>query len=280
MNSNSLTQITVPFHSAELYLIEHNGQPYTPMRPIVENMGLSWASQTVKFNSNKSRWGVSIIETPTLSGIQEMLCIPLRKLFGWLMTISPNKVKSEIRETVIKYQNECDDVLWDYWTKGQAINKRHAISPEQQALLHEIVARRSNGERKIYAEMWARHNRHFKIPRYSELLAVHFTDAVEYLETMVLKSKPETTAMMPIDNNIIALAHNMSWVAAWWRCYSDAFRLINPRMAGQINDHFTDGSFIASAILGRQGMELKLRILQDWPYDLNNYDKINFFRNK
>lgn len=160
------------------------------------------------------------------------------------------------------------------------INDRISISPEQQAFLHAIVARRSNGERKIYAEMWARHNRHFKIPRYSELLAVHFSDAVEYLETMVLKSKPETTAIMPIDNNIIALAHNMSWVAAWWRCYSDAFRLINPRMAGQINDHFTDGSFIASAILGRQGMELKLRILQDWPYDLNNYDKINFFRNK
>lgn len=40
-------------------------------------MGLTWAPQTVKFNSNKARWGVSIIETPTLSGIQEMLCIPL-----------------------------------------------------------------------------------------------------------------------------------------------------------------------------------------------------------
>lgn len=33
-------------------------------------MGLTWAPQTVKFNSNKARWGVSIIETPTLSGIQ------------------------------------------------------------------------------------------------------------------------------------------------------------------------------------------------------------------
>ncbi|MBF7685969.1 ORF6C domain-containing protein [Acinetobacter sp. B10A] len=210
---NSLTQITVPFHSAELYLVEHNGQPYTPMRPIVENMGLSWASQTVKFNSNKGRWGVSIIETPTLSGIQEMLCIPLRKLFGWLMTISPNKVKPEIRETVIKYQNECDDVLWDYWTKGQAINKRHVISPEQQALLHEIVDRRSHGERKIYAEMWSRHNHHFKIAKYSQLLSVHFSEAIHYLETMEIKSKAvkqEEVLQLPLKPQVLTIASQIS----------------------------------------------------------------------
>jgi hypothetical protein len=53
-----------------------------------------------------------------------MICLPLKKLFGWLMTISPNKVKPELRDTVIMYQNECDDVLWDYWTKGQAANPR------------------------------------------------------------------------------------------------------------------------------------------------------------
>ena len=40
MTSMSLQQITVPFHSAELYLVEHEGQPYTPMKPIVEGMGL------------------------------------------------------------------------------------------------------------------------------------------------------------------------------------------------------------------------------------------------
>lgn len=189
----SLTQMTVPFYSAELYLVEHNGQPYTPMRPIVENMGLDWKSQLVKI---KQRFNsvVGEITTTGKDGKQyKMLGLPLKKLFGWLMTISPNKVKPEIRETVIKYQNECDDVLWDYWTKGQAIDKRRIISPEQQASLHEIVDRRSNGERKIYAEMWSRHNRHFKIPRYSELLAIHFDDAVKYLEEMKVKGKTEQT---------------------------------------------------------------------------------------
>lgn len=77
------------------------------------------------------------------------------------------------------------------------VKARQAISPEQQALLHEIVARRSGGERKIFAEMWARHNRHFKIPRYAELLEIHFPEAVHYLETMDLKAKVEAKVEKP-----------------------------------------------------------------------------------
>lgn len=49
--------ITVPFHGAELYVVEHNGQPYTPMKAIVEGMGLDWRSQAAKFRGNKDRWG-------------------------------------------------------------------------------------------------------------------------------------------------------------------------------------------------------------------------------
>lgn len=188
---SNVAQITVPFHNNSLYIVEFNGQPYTPMKPIVEGMGLAWQSQLAKFNANKERWGITKIVIPTLGDLQEMVCLPLRKLFAWLMSVSANKVNPEIRETVIMYQNECDDVLWDYWTKGQVINQRAAITPEQQALLHEIVARRSNGERKIFAEMWSRHNKHFKIPRYCELLAIHFPESVHYLETMDIKAKPE-----------------------------------------------------------------------------------------
>lgn len=247
----SLTQMTVPFHNAELYLVEFNGQPYTAMRPIVENMGLDWKAQLVKI---KQRFNsvVGEITTTGKDGKQyKMLCLPLKKLFGWLMTISPNKVKPELRETVITYQNECDDVLWDYWTKGQAINQRKAISPEQQALLHEIVARRSQGERRIFAEMWARHNRHFKIPRYAELLAIHFPEAVHYLETMELKAKVSTKQdnLIQIDknyhNNVQGLAWHMLWIREWWRQFGEAIRTISPHMAGAVHDHFQDGAMFA-----------------------------------
>lgn len=92
------------------------------------------------------------------------------------------------------------------------INDRQSISPEQQALLHEIVARRSQGERKIFAEMWARHNRHFKIPRYAELLAIHFPEAVHYLETMELKAKigKQEVKALPYPQEVIQVAQQIN----------------------------------------------------------------------
>ncbi|MDW2770136.1 phage antirepressor N-terminal domain-containing protein, partial [Acinetobacter baumannii] len=82
-----------------------------------------------------------------------MTCLPVRKLAAWLYSIHANKVRPELRETVIMYQNECDDVLWDYWTKGQAINNRLTITPEQQHALHEIVDRRAGKNRSQRASM-------------------------------------------------------------------------------------------------------------------------------
>ncbi|MCU4322215.1 phage antirepressor N-terminal domain-containing protein [Acinetobacter schindleri] len=212
LTMNSLTQIAVPFHNTELYVVEHNGQPYTPMKPIVDGMGLDWKSQFVKL---KERFNSTMVEITTVANDGKsrlMICLPVRKLAAWLYSIHANKVKPELRDTVIMYQNECDDVLWDYWTKGQAINQRKAISPEQQALLHEIVARRSGGERKIFAEMWARHNRHFKIPRYAELLEIHFPEAVHYLETMDLKAKVEKQEVkaLPYPQEVVQVAQQIS----------------------------------------------------------------------
>lgn len=53
----------VTFHGDTIFCIDYQNQPYTPMRPIVENMGLVWAAQSVKLNANKERWSVSMIET-------------------------------------------------------------------------------------------------------------------------------------------------------------------------------------------------------------------------
>ncbi|MFZ3193899.1 MAG: phage antirepressor N-terminal domain-containing protein [Moraxellaceae bacterium] len=191
--------ITVPFYGSELFVVDHKGQPYTPMKTIVESIGLDWASQYTKL---KQRFASTIVEIAMVANDGKerlMTCLPLRKLFGWLMSISPNKIPNlDVRAKVVMYQNECDDVLWDYWTKGQAINKRLTISPEQQAELHNIVEDRAGNNRKVFAEMWSRHNRHFKVAKYNQLLAVHFEDAKQYLASMELRSKLEL-AVVPQD---------------------------------------------------------------------------------
>ncbi|MCH4563341.1 phage antirepressor N-terminal domain-containing protein [Halomonas sp. EGI 63088] len=109
----------VAFHGSTLYVIDHQGEPFVPMKPVVEGMGLAWQTQHRKFTENAQRWGtVTIMATVGGDGKKrDLISVPLRKLPGWLMSIHPNKVKAAIREKVIEFQNECDDVLWQHWQK-------------------------------------------------------------------------------------------------------------------------------------------------------------------
>ncbi|MBB1078118.1 phage antirepressor N-terminal domain-containing protein [Rhodoferax sp. 4810] len=125
--------IPVPFRATTLFLIDVDGTPYVPMKPVVEGMGLDWAGQFTKLKENQ-RFTACIeeisMQLPSDIQRRSVCCLALRKLPGWLMTIYPNKVKPEIRDNIIAYQNECDDVLWEYWSKGHATNPRTEQTPE------------------------------------------------------------------------------------------------------------------------------------------------------
>ncbi|MFQ8890664.1 MAG: phage antirepressor N-terminal domain-containing protein [Bilophila wadsworthia] len=58
-----------------------------------------------------------MIETPTTPAYK-ILCMPVRKLPRLFASINPNKVRPELRDRIRLYQDECDDALWNYWTKG------------------------------------------------------------------------------------------------------------------------------------------------------------------
>ncbi len=123
MNQTTTHALTIPFYGDTLYLVEHNGEPYTPMKPIVEQMGLAWQPQHRKFQDDPDRFSITlmVIQLPGDVQNREVLLMPVRKLFGWLMTVSPNRVKPAIRDKVIRYQKECDDILWEHWSKRTSI---------------------------------------------------------------------------------------------------------------------------------------------------------------
>jgi hypothetical protein len=146
----------VPFHGDTVVLVGKDNEPYVAMKAVVENIGVDWAGQFTKLKGASDRWGIEIISTPSLGGVQEALCMPLRKLASWLMTISPSKVKPELRDKIIQYQEECDEVLWQYWTKG-AVSRPAAITIAQQismskhrlALLKELLRARNRSMRDL-----------------------------------------------------------------------------------------------------------------------------------
>jgi hypothetical protein len=74
---------------------------------------LAWNGQFERIKRDpvlsKAIKGVRVTRTP--GGSQAMLCLPLDMLNGWLFGISANRVKDELRERVIRYQEECYRVL-------------------------------------------------------------------------------------------------------------------------------------------------------------------------
>ncbi|HFT7639862.1 TPA: phage antirepressor N-terminal domain-containing protein [Citrobacter freundii] len=68
------------------------GEPYTPMKPIVEGMGLDWKSQFTKLRSRFRSCMVEItMQLPGDTQRRSVVCMALRKLAGWLHTISPSR---------------------------------------------------------------------------------------------------------------------------------------------------------------------------------------------
>lgn len=201
------------FHGDTIFCIDYQGQPFTPMKPIVENLGLGWASQSQKLNDNKDRWTVTIIVTVAQDGNErEMLCLPVRKLPAYLASINPNKVREELRPKIELYQAESDDALWNYWMNGKAeratTQADDPITPDQQCTLRAMVKAKfdptgmSKGQiMQVYGQIWSRFSNYFRIAKYSQLPQSRMSEAVEYLTKLELKQsrveQPKHQASLP-----------------------------------------------------------------------------------
>ena len=262
----SLTQMTVPFHNAELYIVEFEGQPYTPMKPIVDGMGLSWTTQYRKLMTGyaqdehtPNRWGVTKIVIPTLGDLQEMLCIPLRKLFAWLNSISPNKVKPELRDTVIKYQEECDDVLWDYWTKGKAVNPRKSTPKDRENLRHAV----SNLVSRVkinFSDAYIMVGQRFNVKSIEDIPMDRLDDAVEYVHGLIL-TFDKVQHHSPVDINAIQDCHGV----LQYRLieYHKGLESEVKRLGGKMPEYPTfNPEDIARALMSRilQGKQMMLKL--------------------
>lgn len=101
---------------------------------------------------------------------------------------------------------------YDAMVMQTKVNSRQVITPEQKDTLHKIVDHKVNGNQGLRAQVWTRHNRHFKINSYHELLAIHFEDAVKYLLEMEVKQRVEKEEVkaLPYPQEVIHVAQQIS----------------------------------------------------------------------
>ena len=150
-----------------------------------------------------------VMQLPGDSQRRSVVCIALRKLNGWLQTISPNKVRPEIRSKVIQYQEECDDVLYEYWTKGQVVNPRKAvktlpgkITADQQEAIKQLVLTRGHAlpkenQARAIITMWSSLKSHFGCS-YKEISEDQFTEALSIAARVPLEGELIPTERKPV----------------------------------------------------------------------------------
>lgn len=146
----------VPFHGDTVVLVGKDNEPLVAMKPLVVNLGLDWKGQHAKLSEKFSSVMEEISTTGGDGKQYAMTCLPLRKLAAWLYSISPNKVAPELKDKIIQYQEECDEVLWNYWTKGAAIRpgavtiaQQISLSKHRLALLKELMRSRNRSMRDM-----------------------------------------------------------------------------------------------------------------------------------
>nr|WP_242524749.1 phage antirepressor N-terminal domain-containing protein [Citrobacter youngae] len=190
MNSiaTQISTINVPFHGDNLYLVNFNGEPHVPMKPVVEGMGLAWQPQHEKLKTRFNK-GITEIVIPTKGGEQSMTCLAFRKLAGWLHTINVGKVRPELREKVARYQDECDDVLYQYWTKGEVKNQRKKTTVDERTPLRDAVNMLVGKKGLRYDDAYTMVHQRFNIDSIDELKLEQIPLAVEYIHRVVLEGE-------------------------------------------------------------------------------------------
>jgi hypothetical protein len=122
--------VDISFRNQSIQAVTQDGVVFVAMRPLVENIGIDWAGQQKKLDNQNNKFSCRHISTTGSDGKKyRMICIPLRKLNGWLFSVNPEKVRPDIRDDLIAYQEECFTTLYDYFNKGEAINPRKAVIP-------------------------------------------------------------------------------------------------------------------------------------------------------
>jgi len=254
---------SIPFNGQQILTAMAAGVAYVAMKPIVENLGLDWPSQHRKLMNSNGKFNHCHMTMVALDKkLRDVLCIPLKKLNGWLFSINPEKVRADIRDKLIQYQEECFTVLHDYWNKGEATNPRKAktapgkITKEQQTTIKELVMSRGHSlpkdkQAKAIITMWSALKTHFGIT-YKEISGEQYEEAISLVSRLPLEGElieaPKVSGVtIPAAevNTLIWLWDYANRAQAVFRELHRPMREIQSHYAGKCHDY---GSEFATVI--------------------------------
>lgn len=242
----------VPFNGQQIITAMAAGVAYVAMKPIVENLGMSWGTQQQKLMKCLDKFNCIHMNMVAADGkLRKLLCIPLKKLNGWLFSINPEKVRADIRDKLIKYQEECFTVLHDYWTKGKAENPRKKTSVDERTPLRDAVNMLVSKKHLMYPEAYAMIHQRFNVESIEELEASQIPLAVEYIHRVVLegefigKQEKKTNELSAKEaNSLVWLWDYANRSQALFRELYPALKQIQSNYSGRCYDYGHEFSYV------------------------------------
>ncbi|EAQ6165078.1 phage antirepressor Ant [Salmonella enterica subsp. houtenae serovar 48:z4,z32:-] len=242
----------VPFNGQQIITAMAAGVAYVAMKPIVENLGMSWSTQQTKLMKQLQKFNHVHMNMVAADGkLRKLLCIPLKKLNGWLFSINPEKVRADIRDKLIKYQEECFTVLHDYWTKGKAENPRKKTSVDERTPLRDAVNMLVSKKHLMYPEAYAMIHQRFNVESIEELEASQIPLAVEYIHRVVLegefigKQEKKTSELSAKEaNSLVWLWDYANRSQALFRELYPALKQIQSNYSGRCYDYGHEFSYV------------------------------------
>lgn len=260
---------TVTFHGAPLTVITQADQKLVAMKPIVEGIGLGWQSQYNRIQRQPVLKSVIVMMNTTGADGKsyQMLCLPLDYLNGWLFGVDANRVREDIRDTLIMYQRECYQVLANYWLQGEAVNHRAQkalrtpLTIEQQSIIKDLVKSRvetlpPSKQAKAAITCWSALKSKFGCS-YKEIESDQFSDAVSLVARLTLEGeflgKEEPNGVMTEDDlyKVYLLSNHMNHLYDIFNKYKmyDSLKALGSRAGIEMIDHILDGNIHANQLI-------------------------------
>ncbi|MCG0306456.1 phage antirepressor Ant [Escherichia coli] len=242
----------VPFNGQQIITAMAAGVAYVAMKPIVENLGMSWGTQQQKLMKQLDKFNCIHMNMVAADGkLRKLLCLPLKKLNGWLFSINPEKVRADIRDKLIQYQEECFSVLHDYWTKGKEENARKKTSVDDRTPLRDAVNMLVSKKHLMYPEAYAMIHQRFNVESIEELDASQIPQAVEYIHRVVLegefigKQEKKTNELSAKEaNSLVWLWDYANRSQALFRELYPALKQIQSNYSGRCYDYGHEFSYV------------------------------------
>lgn len=135
-------------------LVIENGEKRVAITPICDALGIASNNQIERIKNDPILGSTHMLSISVGADGKErqMSTIPFKYVFGWLFLIDSRNVKEEAREAVLKYQIECYDALYEYFTGYSEFVEEKQKAIDAQLEIEREARRNFNSAKTILKE--------------------------------------------------------------------------------------------------------------------------------